>query len=91
MERKALGIQKPSSDGKTATRSTKTQVSPSETREPRSDIEEKLHQLSSVPRDLIRKLTTKTLRLLKLQTEIHGDGDAITVPGVEHIKRRLPY
>jgi hypothetical protein len=46
-----------------------TQVPPSETREPRSDIEEKLHQLSSIPRDIRRQLIAKTLRLLQRRSE----------------------
>jgi hypothetical protein len=80
MERKALGLDKLTDGGKTLNRSTMTQLSPCETRELRSELQEKVQQLSPVSRDLMRRLTLKTLQLLKLQADIHSDGGAITPP-----------
>jgi hypothetical protein len=80
MERKALGLDKLADGGKNVNRSTMTQLAPSETRELRSDIQERLEQLSPVSRDLIRQLTMKTLRLLELQVEIHGGSPQETKP-----------
>jgi hypothetical protein len=57
-----------------------TEFSLSESRDLQSDLRERVQQLAPVSRDLIRQLSMKTLRLLKLQAEIHDDGPAITIP-----------
>jgi hypothetical protein len=79
LERKSLDIETPVKQVNTTNI---TELTLSETRELRSPLQESVQRLAPVSRDLIRQLTTKTLKLLELQTGLHADGDTtITVPG----------
>jgi hypothetical protein len=72
IERKSLGIEK-TGTGKTVTGSTVTQLSMSESREITNHLQEKLQKLSPFSRDLMRQITTKTLRILQLEAELASD------------------
>jgi hypothetical protein len=67
VERKALGIEKPAAGGKTVAHSTATQLS--ETPEITNQLQEQIKQFSPVSRDIMRRIVTKTLRLIRLETE----------------------
>jgi hypothetical protein len=76
IERKSLDLD--NGPIKQVTETNTTAFSLSETRDLRSDLQERIQQLSPVSRDLIRQLSIKHLQLLKLHAEIHSDhGDAI--------------